>query len=154
MITETGDHPFLGIGISGTHPKGTASDLPKETAVWWTTPQHHPDTHDRNQTREGYPVVFLLSSKSGASEGFVPIPSSGELRGGGQLQKRYSHGVGLQFSSWFSYVLRSEGFYSGRSENPAANLLKQVTQLQEDCRRHSWALDMDGCWFTRSSSAL
>ena len=31
---------------------------------------------------------------------------------------------------------------------------EKVTQLQKDGHRHSWALDMDGPWLTRSSSAL
>ena len=30
----------------------------------------------------------------------------------------------------------------------------EVTQLQEDVRRRSWALAMDGWWLTRRSSAL
>ena len=68
-------------------------------------------------------MVFLLSSKSGGPEGFFPIPSSGELLCRGLLHKRYSHGVGFQFSLRFSCVLRSEGFYGGRSANPATNLL-------------------------------
>ena len=29
-----------------------------------------------------------------------------------------------------------------------------MDQLQEDVHRHSWVLDMDGCWLTMSSSAL
>jgi len=114
--------------------------------VWWTISQHYPDTHDCNLTQEGYPMVFLPSSKSGGPEGFVPIPSTGNLPCGEQLHRRYSHSVGFQFSLRFSYVLRREGFYGARSANPATNLLKKVTQLQEDVRRHSWALDMDGHW--------
>jgi len=89
------------------------------------TPQHDSDTHYHNLTWEGYPVVFLLSSKSGGPEGFAPIPSSGELPCGGQLHRRYSHRVGFQFSLCFSRVLRSEGFYIGWSANPATNLLKE-----------------------------
>ena len=61
------------------------------------THQHHSDTHYRNLTREGYPVVSLLSSKIGGPEGFTPIMSSGELPCEGQLHSRYSHGVCFQF---------------------------------------------------------
>ena len=70
---------------------------------------------------------------------FSPIPSSVELLCEGQLHRRYSHGVGFQFSLRFSYVLWNEGFYGGWSANPATNLQKKVTQLQEDIRRYSWA---------------
>ena len=42
----------------------------------------------------------------------------------------------------------------GRSANLATKLLKKVTQLQEDVRRHSLERDIDGRWLTRSSSAL
>ena len=76
---KTGDHPLLGIGHSRHPPEGTSSGLPKEIAVWWTTPQQHPDTFSRNLTRESYPMVSLLSSKIGNPEGFAPIPSSGEF---------------------------------------------------------------------------
>ena len=86
------------------------------------TPQHHPETHYHNLTREVYPMVFLLSSKSGGPKGFSPIPSSGELPCGGQLHRRYSHRVGFQISLRFC-VFRSEEFYGGRSANPATNLL-------------------------------
>ena len=88
----------------------------------WTTPQHHSDTLSRNLTRECYPVVSLLSSKIGGPEGFAPIPSSGELSCEGKLHRRYSHGVGFQISLRFC-VLQNEGFYGGRSANPATNLL-------------------------------
>ena len=88
------------------------------------THQHHPDTHDRKLTWEGYPVVFLLSSKSGGPEDFAPIPPSGELPCGRQLQRRYSHGVGFQISLCFC-VLRSEMFYDGRIANPATELLEK-----------------------------
>ena len=84
--------------------------------------QHHPDTHYRNLTQEGYPVVSLLSSKIGGPEGFAPIPSSGELPCEGNLYRSYSHGVGFQISCAF-YVLWNEGFYGGRGANPATNLL-------------------------------
>uniref|UniRef100_A0A8C4WPH4 tRNA (adenine(58)-N(1))-methyltransferase n=1 Tax=Eptatretus burgeri TaxID=7764 RepID=A0A8C4WPH4_EPTBU len=93
------------------------------------TPQHHPNTHHRNMTLEGYPMVFLLSSKSWGPEGFAPMPSSGELPRGGKQHRRYSQpesstgGVGFQFSLRFSCGLRNEGFYGGRSANPATNLL-------------------------------
>ena len=73
-------------------------------------------------TWEGYSVFFLLSSKSGGPEGFAPIPSSGELPCEWKLHRRYSHGVGFQISLGCC-VLRNEGFYGGRSANPAANLL-------------------------------
>ena len=96
------------------------------------TPQHHPDTHSRNLTQKCYPVVSLLSSKFGVPEGFAPIPSSGELPCEGNLHKRYSHGVGFQIFLCFENVLRSEGFYRGRSAIPTTNPLKRGTQLQED----------------------
>ena len=67
-------------------------------------------------------MVSLLSSKIGGPEGFAPIPSSGELPCEGKLHRRYSHGVGFQISLRFC-VLRNEGFYGGRSANPATNLL-------------------------------
>ena len=86
------------------------------------TPQHHP--HTRLQSDAGsYPMVSLLSSKSGGPEGFAPIPSSGELPCGVQLHRRYSHGVGFQIYFCFPYVLRNEGFYGGWSANSATNLL-------------------------------
>ena len=91
-----------------------------ETTVWWMTPQHHPDTHYRNMTREGYSMVSLLSSKTGGPEGFAPIPSSGELPCKGKLHRRYSHG-GFFFKCFYN-VLWNEGFYGGRSANPAINL--------------------------------
>ena len=70
-------------------------------------------------------MVFLRSSKSGSSEGFAPIPSSGELPCERQLHRRYSHGVVFPFSLRFSccfIFLRSERFYSGQSAHPATNL--------------------------------
>ena len=86
------------------------------------TPQHHSDTFSRNLTRECYPVDSLLSSKIGGPEGFAPIPSSGELSCKGKLHRRYSHGVGFQIFLCFENVLRNEGFYGGRTANPATNL--------------------------------
>ena len=143
-MTETsGNDLLLAIRHSWHPPEATASASPKETTTWWTTPQHHPDTYYHSLTQEGYPMVFLLSSKSGGPEGFAPIPSSGELPCGGQLHRRYSHRVCFQFSLHFYCVLRNEGFYDCRSANPATNLIKKETQLQDLCR-HSWALDMDG----------
>ena len=67
-------------------------------------------------------MVSLLSSKSEGPEGFAPIPSSGELPCEGKLHRRYSHGVGFQILLCFENVLRNEGFYGGRSANPATNL--------------------------------
>ena len=67
-------------------------------------------------------MVSLLSSKIGGPEGFAPSPSSGELPCEGKLHRRYSPGVGFQISLRFC-VLRNEGFYGGRSANPATNLL-------------------------------
>ena len=67
-------------------------------------------------------MVSPLSSKIGGPEGFAPIPSSGELPCEGKLHRRYSHGVGFQICLRFC-VLRNEGFHSGRSANPATNLL-------------------------------
>ena len=67
-------------------------------------------------------MVSLLSSKIGGPEGFAPIPSTGELPCEGKWHRRYSHGVGFQISFRFC-VLRNEGFYGGRSANPATNLL-------------------------------
>ena len=51
----------------------------------------------------------------------------------GQLHRRCSLRVGFQFSLHFSCVLRSEGFYGGRSANPAMNLLKKSNPT---ARRH------------------
>ena len=124
MITETGDHPLFMIGHSRHPPKGTASGKPKETSVWWMTPQHHSVTHHRNLTQEVYPMLFILSSRNGGPEGFAPIPSSGELPYEGKLHRRYSHGVGFQLYLHL-WVLWNEGFYGGRSANPATNLLKK-----------------------------
>ena len=114
----------------------------------------HSDTLSRNLTRECYPVVSLLSSKIGGPEGFAQILSSDELPCEGKLHRRYSHGVGFQIFFCFENVVQNEGFYGGRSANPATNLLLEVPPLQEDVRKHSWALDMDGRWLTRSSSTL
>ena len=69
-------------------------------------------------------MVSLLSSKIGGPEGFAPILSFGELPCKGKLHRRYFHGVGFQISLRF-YVLRNEGFYGGRSANPATNLLRR-----------------------------
>ena len=119
MITETGDHPLLGIGHSRHSPEGTASGSPKETAVWWMTPQHHPDTHDRNLTQEDYPVVSLLSSRLGVSKALsqshhlVSCPVKGSNTEGTPTEWVFS----------FLCVLRNERFYSCRSANPATNLL-------------------------------
>ena len=82
-------------------------------------------------------MVFLPSSRNGGPEGFAPIPSSGKLPCEGHQRRRYSLRVGFQFSLHL-WVLWIEGFYGGRSANPATNLLNKVTQLQEDVRRHSW----------------
>ena len=68
-------------------------------------------------------MVSLLSSKIGGPKGFSPIPSSGVLPCEGKLHRRYSHGVGFQIFLCFWNVLRNEGFYGGRSTNPATNLL-------------------------------
>ena len=57
MIAEMG---LIRIGYFRHPPKGSASDEPQETAVWWTTPQHHPDAHYHNLTQEVYPMLFLL----------------------------------------------------------------------------------------------
>ena len=86
------------------------------------TPQHLFDTLSHNLTWECYPVVSLLSSKIGGPEGFAPIPSSGELPSEGKLHSMYSHGVGFQISLRFC-VLQNERLNSGRSANPATNLL-------------------------------
>jgi len=102
------------------------------------TRQHHPDTYNCHLTREGYPVVFLLSLKIEGPEGFAPIPSSAKMPCGRQLHRRYSHRVGFQIYLRFC-VLKSVGFYSGQSANPTTNLLKKVTHLKEDIHRHSWA---------------
>ena len=67
-------------------------------------------------------MVSLLPSNNGCPEGFAPIPSSVELPCEGKLHRRSSHGVGFQISLRFC-VLRNEGFYGGRSANPATNLL-------------------------------
>ena len=115
---RAGDHPLLGMGHSRHPPEGTASGQPKETAVWWTTPQHHSATLSRNLTRECYPVVSHPSSKIGGPEGFAPIPSSGEQPCEGKL-----HRSGFSYFLCFENVLRNKGFYGGRSANPATNLL-------------------------------
>jgi len=142
-----------GSDILGTHPK--SHRLAQETSVWWT-PQHHPDTHGRNLTREGYPVVSLLSSKIGGPEGFAPILSSGELPCEGQLHRKYFHRVGFQiFFKCFLYVLWNEWFLRWsecKSCHQPPHI--KITQLQENVHRHSWALDMDGHWLESSSSAL
>ena len=91
-------------------------------------------------------MVSLLSSKIGGPEGFAPIPSSGELPCKGKLHRRYSHEVGFQIFFCFWNVLRNEGFYGGRSANPATNLLitshptaggRPQTQLGT---RYGWSL--------------
>ena len=98
-------------------------------------------------------MLFLLL-KNGGPEDFAPIPSSGELSCEGQQHRRYSHGVGFQFSLRL-WVLWNEVFYGGWSAHAGTNFLKKKkTQLQEDVHRHSWAQDMDGCWLTRNSSTL
>ena len=86
-----------------------------------------------------------LSRFTAGLKGFAPIPSSGELPCEWQEPRRYYHRVGFQFS-FHLWVLRNEAFYGGQNANPSTNLLKKVTQLQEDTHRHSWALDMDGPW--------
>uniref|UniRef100_A0A8C4R5R8 Lysophosphatidylcholine acyltransferase 1 n=1 Tax=Eptatretus burgeri TaxID=7764 RepID=A0A8C4R5R8_EPTBU len=50
-----------------------------ETTIRCTTPQHHPDTHHRKPTQEGYLVLFLRSSKNGSPEGIAPLTASSEL---------------------------------------------------------------------------
>ena len=96
--------------------------------------------------------MVFLSSKSGGPEGFSPIPSSDELLCEGQLHRKYSHRGSFLISLRFC-VLWSEGFYGGRSANPATNLLKKkVTQLQEDVR--TVGHEMADRWLRRSSSAL
>ena len=82
------------------------------------------DTLSRNLTQEVYPVLFLQSSRNGGPKGFAPIPSSGELPCEGQQHRRYSHGVGFQFSLHL-WVLGNQVFYSGRSANPATILPKK-----------------------------
>ena len=69
-------------------------------------------------------MVYPPIIKEWGSQGFVPILSSGELPCEGKLHRRYSHRVGFQISLRFC-VLRNEGFYGGRSANPATNLLKK-----------------------------
>ena len=91
MITTTGDHTLFGMTFQALTRRDRLR-LTQGDAVWWTTPQHHPDTHSLNLTQECYPVVFLLSSKIGGPEGFAPIPSSGELTCEGQA----IHGVDFQ----------------------------------------------------------
>ena len=113
--------------------------------MWWTIPQHHSDTLFYNLTRECYPMVSLLSSKIGGREGFAPIPSCGELPCEGKLHRRYSHGVGFQISLRFC-VLRNEGFYGGRSGNPATNLIIRSKPTAGGCpqtqlgTRYGWPL--------------
>ena len=99
-------------------------------------------------------MVSLLSSKSGGPEGFAPIPSYGELPCGGKLHRRYSHGVGFQIYFCFEYVVRNEGFYGDLSAEPATNLLIRSNPTAGGRPQTQLALDMDGCWLTRSSSAL
>ena len=89
-------------------------------------------------------MVFLLSSKSGGPEGFAPIPSSGELSCEGKQHRRYSHGVGFQFSLHL-WVLRNEVFYGGRSANPANQPPQKSSPtagcLQTElCIRYGWPL--------------
>ena len=52
----------------------------------------------------------------------------------------------------FLCVLQNEGFYGGRSANPATNLL--ISNPTAGGRPQTRARDMDGHWLTRSSSAL
>ena len=91
------------------------------------------------------PHGFLLSSKIGGPKGFSPIPSSGELPCEGKLHRRYSHGVGFPISLRFC-VLRNEGFYGGRSANPATNLLIRSNPTAGGCpqtqlgTRYGWPL--------------
>ena len=70
-------------------------------------------------------MVSLLLSKIGRPEGFAPIPSSGELPREGKLHRSYSQGMGFQIFLCFENILRNEGFYGGRSANPATNLRKK-----------------------------
>ena len=77
-------------------------------------------------------MVSLLSSKIGGPEGFAPIPSSGELPCEGKLHRRSSHRVGFQIFLRFC-VLWDEGFYSGRSANPATNLLIKSNPTAGGC---------------------
>ena len=109
----------------------------------------------RNLTWECYPVVSLLSSKIWGPEGFAPIPSSGDLPCEGKLHRRYSHGVGFQiFFNAFGMFCGMKCFTVAGVQILPPTSLQKVTQLQEGVRRHSWALDMDGHWLTRSSSTL
>jgi len=114
---------LLGHVLSGSGQVRYGSMRQSSTSLRMTTPQHHSDTLSRNLTRECYPVFSLPSSKIWGPEGFAPIPSSGELPCEGKLHKMYSYGVGFQIFLCFSNVLWNEGFYGGRSANPATNLL-------------------------------
>ena len=68
---------------------------PHTTAIW---------------TLEGYPVVFLLSSKSGGSEGIASNPSSGELQCGGQLHRGSPTKWVFRFLFIFSMFCGVKGF--------------------------------------------
>jgi len=58
MRVETGDHPLFQRVYSRHTREATDSGEPEETAVWWTKPQHYPNTHNHKSTQEGYPVLL------------------------------------------------------------------------------------------------
>ena len=101
-----------------------------------TLPQSDPGMLPR-----GFPPII----KDRGSEGFAPITSSSELPCEGKLHRRYSLGVGFQISLRF-FVLRNEGFYGGRSANPATNLLIRSNPTEGGCpqtqlgTRYGWPL--------------
>jgi len=112
----------LGKDIPGTQPKGPPQVNPRRPP----SGRRHLSTTQtlfRYLTRECYPVVSLLSSKIGGLEGFAPsrhlvsCPAKAICTGGTPTEWVF------RFLKCFWNVLRNEGFYGGRSANPATNLL-------------------------------
>ena len=103
--------------------------------------QHTLLQSDPGMLLRGFPPII----KDWGPEGFAPIPSSGELPCEGKLHRRYSHGVGFQISLHIC-VLRNEGFYGGRSANPATNLQIRSNPTAGGCpqtqlgTRYGWPL--------------
>ena len=146
MITETGDHPLLGISSPGTHPKGPPQVNPRRPPPGGghlsTTPPHH-----RNLTQGVYPVLFLLSSRSVGHEAFAIIPSSSELSCEWQQRRRYSHRGGFQFSLclWVLRLSECKSYHQPmKKSNPTAGIRPQT----------HFGTRKDGHWLRRSSSTL
>ena len=92
-------------------------------------------------------MVSLLSSKIGGPEGFAPIVSSSELPCEGKQEVLTPTVWVFRFCFLcFWNVLRNEGFYGGRSVNPATNLLIRSNATAGGCpqtqlgTRYGWPL--------------